>query len=87
MEINETYARIGEYIRSHESETYSQIAVTLGLSRAAVARIARLQGIKRRAGRRPSLEVAVAAIEAAPASDEANSAGPDAAPLDAAVQQ
>ena len=66
MDLNETYARIGEYIESHPSETYSQIGTTLGLSRSQVTRIARLQGIKRQSGRRSSaLEAAIAAIEAA----------------------
>jgi hypothetical protein len=102
MLVNETYARIGEYITSHESETYSQIAGTLGLSRATVARIARLQGIRRRAGRRSAaLLAAVAAIDAAsvqqvckPTSEtaplmsmDAAPAVPDPAPTDAPVLQ
>ena len=34
MDLNETYARIGEYIESHPSETYAQIGTTLGLGAA-----------------------------------------------------
>jgi hypothetical protein len=64
MDLNETYARIGEYIASHPSETYGQIGTMLGLSRSQVARIARLQGIKRGPGKRASLEAALAAIVA-----------------------
>jgi hypothetical protein len=66
MELNETYTRIAEYIKSRPSETYGQIAAALGLSRATAARIARLQGIRRRAGKRAAaLEAAVAVIDAA----------------------
>ena len=66
MDLNETYARIGDYIKSHPSETYAQIGTTLGLGRSQVTRIARLQGIRRRPGKWPSaLEAAIAAIEAA----------------------
>ena len=51
---------------SPANENNRQIGATLGLSRSQVARIARLQGIKRRPGKRPSaLDAAVAAIEAA----------------------
>lgn len=96
MDLNETYARIGEYIESHQSETYGQIAGTLGLSRSQVARIARLQGIKRQPGKRASLEAAVAAIEAVsqkpdcasagdaatPPTEETISTAPDAPPVD-----
>jgi hypothetical protein len=99
MDLNETYARIGEYIKSRPSETYGQIGSTLGLGRSQIARIARLQGIKRRPGRRPSaLEAAVAAMgtvspkpdcapagEAAPPSEETVPAAPDAPPAEAAV--
>lgn len=100
MDLNETYARLGEYIKSRPAETYGQIASALGLSRATIARIARLQGIKRRPGKRSSaLEAAIAAIEAAdPKQDgepaggataplpEPNAAAPDAGPADSAVQ-
>ena len=34
MDINETYARIGDYISSHQSQTYGEIGTTLGLNRA-----------------------------------------------------
>jgi hypothetical protein len=99
MDVNETYARIGEYIESHQSETYGQIAASLGLSRSQVTRIAKLQGIKRRPGRRSSaLDAAVAALEAAspkpdcapageaaPPSEETVPAAPDAPPAEAAV--
>jgi hypothetical protein len=86
MEINETYARIGEYIRSHESETYGQIAATLGLGRGAVARIARVQGIKRRPGKRPSaLEAAVAAIEAVGPKQDGEPGGEAATPPEETV--
>jgi hypothetical protein len=81
MDMNETYAKIGEYIRSHESETYGQIAASLGLGRSAVARIAKLQGIKRRPGKRPSaLDAAVAVIEAASPKPECAPAGEAATP-------
>ena len=66
MDLNETYARIGEYIESHPSATYGQIGTTLGLSRSQVARIARLRGIRRRPGERSAaLQAAVAIIDAA----------------------
>ncbi len=64
FDLKATYTRIGEYIKSHQSETYAQIGATLGLSRSQVARIARLHGIKRRPGKRASLEAAIAVIEA-----------------------
>ena len=85
MDLNETYARIGEYITSHQSETYAQIGSTLGLSRSQVTRIAKLQGIKRRPGKRSSaLEAAVAAIEAASLKPDCASAGEAAtAPVEA----
>ena len=51
MDLSETYARIGDYIKSHPSETYAQIGTTLGLGRSQVTRIARLQGITRRPGK------------------------------------
>ncbi len=101
MDLKATYARIGEYIESHQSETYGQIGTTLGLSRSQVTRIAKLQGIKRRPGKRSSaLEAAIAAIEAdgpkpecapageaaTPPMEEAVSAAPDAAPAEAPVQ-
>ncbi len=66
MDLKATYARIGEYIESHPSETYAQIGTALGLCRSQATRIARLQGIKRRPGKRSSaLEAAIAVIEAA----------------------
>ena len=81
MDLNETYARIGEYITSHQSETYAQIGSTLGLSRSQVTRIAKLQGIKRRPGKRSSaLEAAVAAIEAASLQPDCAPAGEAATP-------
>jgi hypothetical protein len=76
MNLNATYGRIGEYIMSHESETYSQIASTLGLSRSQVSRIARLQGLKRGPGKRAAaLEAALKAIEAASHNPHCASAG------------
>ena len=95
MNENETYGRIGEYIKSRPSETYGQIGSTLGLSRSQIARIARLQGMRRRSGRKPSaLEAAIAAIgtaglkpdcapagEAAPPPEETVPVAPD-APLE-----
>jgi hypothetical protein len=82
MDVNETYARIGEYIKSRPSETYGQIGSLLGLSRSKVARIARLQGIKRRPGRRPSaIEAAVAALEAVSPKPDCAPAGGAAAPV------
>jgi hypothetical protein len=81
MDLNETYARIGEYIESHPSETYGQIGTTLGLSRSQVIRIARLKGIKRGPGKRSAaLEAAVAAIEAASQKPDCVSAGEAATP-------
>jgi hypothetical protein len=80
MDLNETYARIGEYIESHPSETYGQIGTALGLSRSQVTRIARLQGIKRGPGKRASLEAAVAAIEAVSLKPDCASAGEAATP-------
>lgn len=66
MTDNQAYERIGEFIESHESETYSELAARLGLTRATVARIARLRGIKRRPGKRSAaLRAAVALIDAA----------------------
>ena len=64
FDLKATYTRIGEYIKSHQSETYAQIGATLALSRSQVARIARLHGIKRSPGKRASLEAAIAVIEA-----------------------
>jgi hypothetical protein len=65
MTDNQAYARIGEFIESHESETYSELAARLGLTRAMVSRIARLRGIKRRPGKRSAaLRAAVALIDA-----------------------
>jgi hypothetical protein len=81
MDLNETYARIGEYIESHPSETYGEIGTTLGLSRSQVSRIARLQGIKRGPGKRASLEAALAAIEAVSQKPDCASAGEAATPL------
>jgi len=81
MNVNETYARIGDYIRSHESESYSQIGSKLALTRATVARIARQQGIRRSPGRRPTaLQAAVAAINAADAQAGSVASGEAAAP-------
>ena len=87
MDLNETYARIGEYIESHPTETYAQIGTTLGLSRSQVSRIARLQGIKRGPGKRSSaLEAALAAIEAAtPPMKATLSNAPDTPPAEMAV--
>jgi hypothetical protein len=81
MDLKATYARIGEYIESHESETYDQIATSLGLGRSQVTRIARLQGIRRRPGKWPSaLEAAVAAIEAVSPKPDCAPAGEAATP-------
>jgi hypothetical protein len=99
MDLKATYARIGQYIQSRPGQTYEQIAATLALSRGTVARIARLQGITRRAGKRAAaLEAAVAAIEAAspkpdcalpdmaaPPADEHIDAAPDAPPVEDAL--
>jgi hypothetical protein len=83
MNDNEIHARIGEYITSHPSETYAQIGTTLGLGRSQVARIARLQGVTRRPGKRASLEAALAAIEAAtPPTEGTICAAPDASPVE-----
>ena len=77
-----THARIGDYIKSHPSESYGQIGSLLGLSRSRIARIARLQGIRRRPGRKPSaLEVAVAVIEATSVQPDLTSADGVPAPL------
>ncbi len=81
MDLKATYARIGEYIESHPSETYSLIASTLGLSRSQVSRIAWLQGIKRGPGNRSAaLEAAVAAIDAVSQKPDCVSAGEAATP-------
>ena len=81
MDLKATYARIGEYIESHQSETYGQIGSTLGLSRSQVTRIARVQGIKRQSGKRSSaLEAALAAIEAARPKPDCASTGAAALP-------
>jgi hypothetical protein len=81
MDLRATYARIGEYIESHQSETYAQIGSTLGLSRSQVARIAKLQGIKRRPGKRSSaLETAIAVIKAASPKPDCAPAGEAATP-------
>jgi hypothetical protein len=81
MTDTEAYARIGEYIEAHQSNSYSDIGRQLGLSRHQVARIARLRGIRRRPGNRAALEAAVAAIEAASqAPDCASAGGPAPAP-------
>jgi len=96
MNENEMYARIGGYIHSHPSNTYTQIAATLGLTRGMVAGIARRLGIKRGPGKRAAaLEAAVAIIDAAsqkpeselaeqtvPSADQAVPATPDPAPAD-----
>jgi hypothetical protein len=74
MDLKATYARIGEYIESHPSESYAQIGTAIGLSRSQMTRIAKLQGIKRQPGKSSSaLEAAIAAIEA-------TSPNPDCAP-------
>ena len=76
MNLNDMYARIGEYIQSHEYQTYGQIAASLGLSRSQVSRIARRLGLKRGPGKRAAaLIAAVAAIEAASQSPHCASAG------------
>jgi hypothetical protein len=95
MTDNQAYARIGEYVESRPSETYSELAGRLGLTRATVARIARLRGIRRRPGKRSAaLQAAVAVIDAAtaqpvsvpageapaPPTEEPVSAAPDAPP-------
>ena len=81
MDLNETYARIGEYIESHPSEPYAQIGTALGLSRSQVTRIARLKGIKRQSGKRSSaLEAAIAAIESASPNPDCAPAGEAAPP-------
>jgi hypothetical protein len=96
MNLNDMYARIGDYVRSHEYETYGQIAASLGLSRSQVSRIARRVGIRRGPGNRAAaLEAAVAVIDAAsqkreselteqtvPSADQAVPAAPDPAPAD-----
>jgi hypothetical protein len=81
MDLKATNARIGEYIESHQSETYAQIGSTLCLSRSQVTRIAKQQGIKRRPGKRSSaLEAAIAAIEAASPKPDCAPAGEAATP-------
>ena len=80
MTDNQAYARIGQFIESHQSESYSEIGRQLGLSRSQVARLARLQGIKRRPGKRASLEAALAAIEAASQKPDCAPAGEAAPP-------
>jgi len=82
MNLNDIYGRIGEYIKAHDSETYSQIAASLGLSRSQVSRIARRLGLKRGPGKRAAaLIAAVAAIEVASHNPHCASAGEAAAPL------
>jgi hypothetical protein len=95
MTDTEAYARIGQFIESHQSDTYSEIGRHLALSRSQVARIARLRGIKRGPGKRSAaLRAAVAIIDAATAqpgcasegevatlpTEEPISAAPDAPP-------
>jgi len=95
MNLNDSYARLGEYIAAHESDTYGEIAASLGLTRATVARIARQQGIRRRPGRRSAALQAAAAMigaataragsvptgeAAAPPTEELVSVAPDALP-------
>ena len=75
MDMNETYARIGDYIDARSSQTYGEIGSTLSLTRSQVARIARLRGIRRRPGKRASLEAALAAIEAASRKPDCASTG------------
>lgn len=81
MTDSEAYARIGEFIEAHQSDSYSEIGIHLGLSRHQVARIARRRGIKRRPGNRVSLEAAIAAIEATSRKPDCASAGEVANPL------
>jgi hypothetical protein len=81
MDLNETYARVDEYIESHPSETYVQIGTPLGFSRSQVTRIARRQGIKRQSGKRSSaLEAAISVIEAASQKPDCAPAGEAAPP-------
>lgn len=80
MDLKATYARIGEYIESHQSNSYSEIGRQLGLSRSQVARIARLRGIKRGPGKRASLEAAIAVIEAVSPKPDCGSVGEAAPP-------
>ena len=101
MNDNQAYSRIGEFIESHQSESYSEIGRQLGLSRGQVTRIARLQGIRRRPGKRPAaLDAALAVIEAAspkadcapageeaPAAEETVWAAPELASAENAVVQ
>jgi hypothetical protein len=82
MTDNEAYVRIGEFIESHQSDTYSQIGRKLGLSRHQVSRIARLRGMKREPGKRSAaLQSAVALIDAAMAQPDSVSADAPANPL------
>lgn len=82
MTDNQAYERIGKFIESHPSETYSELASRIGLTRSIVARIARLRGIKRRPGKRSAaLEAAVSAIEAASRMPDCASTGEPANPL------
>jgi hypothetical protein len=86
MDLKATYARIGEYIKSHLSETYAQIGTTLGLSRSQVTRIARLQGIKRQSGKwHAALDAALAVIEAASPRPDCALAGEAVPPAEATI--
>jgi hypothetical protein len=81
MDLEATHARIGDYIKSHPSETYAQTGTTLGLGRSQVTRIARRQGMKRQSGKRSSaVEAAIAAIEAASPNPDCAPAGEAAPP-------
>jgi hypothetical protein len=76
MTDNQAYSRIGEFIESHQSDSYSEIGRQLGLSRSQVTRIAKRQGIKRQSGKRSfALEAALAAIEAATPKPECDPVG------------
>jgi hypothetical protein len=86
MNVNDMYGRIGEYIGSHDSESYGQIAASLGLSRSQVSRIARRLGIRRGPGKRSTaLIAAVAAIGAFGQKAQCAVAAQVAIPVDDAV--
>jgi hypothetical protein len=76
MTDTEAYVLIGEFIESHQSDTYSEIGRKLGLSRHQVARIARLRGIKQGPDKRSAaLQAAVAMIDAASQKPDCASTG------------
>ena len=86
MNLNDMYGRIGDYIKSHDSETYSQIGTSLGLSRSQVSRVARRLGIRRGVGRSTAaLEAAVAVIDAASQKPESELAEQTVSSADQAV--